>query len=237
MAARKGTRRGLTIPWRQSDRSASQVEAAGTAARPFTSLGMPIDYLKALEASRPATYAKIRRFEQLWSRDRVTREDFHAFVRLMHHVGSKAEAEHFLRSNLLVSADNGESWFLDDAGLDLYTELFGTAKRDEFAAAIAAFRLQFSAPLAKGGGGGFMVGYETKPRSVCLDKYLMRNEPCYVRFEYESKDYIEATLESLKPESEQLLFLRWVKGVWEIIGTSYCTVIREDEERRTKRCT
>jgi hypothetical protein len=138
-------------------------------------------------------------------------------VRLLDRTGCSAEAEYLLRSNLLVSEDDGRSLSVDDAGLDLYLELFGTAKREEFAAAIAAFAVQFVARLTKGAGGGFFVGYETVPRSACLDRYQMRNQPCYVRFEYEQRNAIEAWLESLASE-DQLLVLRWANGVWEIIG-------------------
>jgi hypothetical protein len=224
----KGARQGLVIPWRQSHPSNPLAQSAGTAQCPFTSVGLPIDYLEALEASRPAVYAEFQPFQELWSRDRVTQDHFHAFVRLMHRTGDIAEAEHFLCSNLLVSADDGLSWFLDDAGLNLYTELFGTAKREEFAAAVAAFEVQFSARLTKGAGGGFMVEFETRPRAAALGPYLLRGEPCAVRFEYESKDSIEAQLWNLKSE-DQLLFLRWVKGIWEILGTGYGTRVSKGE--------
>ena len=95
--------------------------------------------------------------------------------------------------------------------------------------AITAFRAQFAAPLKVGAGGCFQVGFETVPGSACLEKYFLRKEPCYFGFEYLSKDSIEATLEGLKEDSKQLLFLRWAKGVWEIIGTGYGTVDREGE--------
>jgi hypothetical protein len=188
---------------------------------------MPIDYLDALEADRPATFALFRPYQAAWTDERTPRQDFHALVRLMHRVGDRAEAEHFLRSNLLVSADDGITWFLDDPGLDLYTELFGVGKRGEFAAAITAFQAQFAAPLTNGQGGGFQVGFETVPASPGLAKYLLQREPAHVAFEYLRLDVIEATLVGLKEDSEQLLFLEWRNGAWEIIGTGYHTVVRD----------
>jgi hypothetical protein len=190
---------------------------------------------EAIKAASPAALRALRKFERAWYRNQGTRGDFFNLVKLLQRAGCPTEAEYLLRSNLLVSEDDGRSLSVDDAGLDLYVELFGTAKREEFAAAIAAFSIQFSAPLTRGAGSGFFVGYHTKPRRACLDKFRLRNEPCIVHFEYDHQDYIEAQLWSLKSE-DQLLFLRWVEGVWEIIGTGYCTVVSEGEQRRTNRC-
>ena len=96
-------------------------------------------------------------------------------------------------------------------------ELFGTARQEEFASAIAAFAVQFVAPLEKGAGGGFNVGYHTIPQSACLEEFRMRKEPCYVRFEYEKRNTMEAWLECLTAE-DQILVLRWANLAWEIIG-------------------
>jgi hypothetical protein len=219
--------RDLVVPWRQSPEPFASAQSLEAADHPMVTVVMPSLDRAVIEKAPPATRKAFRNFENGWSRGQGTRRDFYRLVRLLHRTGCSSEAEYFLRSNLLFSKDDGLSLSVDDAGLDLYEELFGTARQEEFAAAIAAFAVQFAAPLTRGAGGGFLVGYQTVPRAGCLTKYRMRNKRCAVHFEYGHRDYIEAEFWSLKSE-DQLLFLRWVKGVWEIIGTGCCTVVREE---------
>src|SRR5262249_41303211 len=145
-------------------------------------------------------------------------------VKLLHHAGCSTEAEYLLRANLLVASEDEQFLLEEKNRVALHIELFGTAKQEEFAATIAAFSKQFSAKLTKEAGGTFCKGFHTVPRSASLTKYRMRDEQCYVRFDYESRAF-EAQLESLRPEAEQLLFFRWEKGEWQIIGTGYNTVV------------
>jgi hypothetical protein len=188
---------------------------------------MPGLDLAAVRAVSPAALAAVQQFERAWSQNQGTRADLFDLVRLLHRAGCSTEAEYLLRSNLLVSEEDGRSLSVDDAGLDLYTELFGTARREEFAAAIGAFALQFPAPLTDGAGGGFFVGYYTTARSACLAKYRMQHEPCYVRFEHDHRTNLDAWLECLTAE-DQLLALRWTNRVWEIIGTGVSTQVYDD---------
>jgi len=123
---------------------------------------------------------------------------------------------------------------VDERGPALYVELFGTAKQEEFSAAMAAFAVQFSATLKGGGSRGFFErGYQTKPRGAFFSKFRLRNQPCVVSFEYGGKDFIDAELWGLEDE-DQLLFFRWVNGVWEFIGAGITTEV-SDGGRKAKR--
>lgn len=202
----------------------------------FCDVGMPGFDLAAIEAADPSAPAALRRFENLQCQHKATERDFFDLVRLLHRVGCSTEAEYFLRCNLLVAKDEQSPYEDDKDRLALYVALFGTAKQEEFAAAIAAFSKQFSAKLTRGAGATFELGYHTVPRRACFTKYRMRNEPCYVRFEYEKRNTIEAWLECCSDE-DQLIVLRWANGVWEIIGTGMSTSVDDSGRRRTKSCT
>lgn len=200
----------------------------------FCDVGLPGFDLGAIEAADPSALVALRRFEKLQCKRKATERDFVDLVKLLHRAGCSTEAEYFLRCNLLVAKDERSPYEDDKDRLALYVELFGTAKQEEFAAAIAAFSEQFAAKLTRGAGTTFWLGYHTVPRRACFSKYRMRNEPCIVRFEYEQRATIEAWLECLS-DPDQLLVLRWVNGVWEIRGTGIVTKVNEGGRRRTSK--
>jgi hypothetical protein len=224
--SRKRHPRKPVVPWQQSPPASPTVGQVESAQRPVSTVVMNLGVLdcEAIEAASPAALRAFRKFERSWSRNQGTRGDFFNIVRLLQRAGCARQAEMFLRANLWVSAEEGWSRWVDDAALDLYVELFGTARREEFAAAIAAFATQFAAPLTRGAGGGFFVGYHTVPRSACFAQYRMQNEPCYVRFEYDHPINLDAWLESQTSE-DQIVVLRWASGVWEIIGKGILTQV------------
>jgi hypothetical protein len=88
--------------------------------------------LIALAQTIPDAATGIARLEALMNRGEETKEEFRRLCQLLFDVGSIAAAEYLLRRNL----DDYE-------GKALYTRLFGTAKQEEFDAAIEAFECQF----------------------------------------------------------------------------------------------
>ncbi len=122
------------VPWRQSPPAPRTAEALESARRSAATVSMPFLDWEAIETASPEAYRATQRFQQAASRGRGTRGDFFALVRLLNRTGCHTAAEYFLRSNLLVSEEDGQALSVDDAGLDLYAELFGTARHQEFAA-------------------------------------------------------------------------------------------------------
>src|SRR5262245_58399644 len=92
--------------------------------------------LVALAQTNPAAAKEIARLEGLMNRGEETNEEFLHLCRLLFDVGSVAASEILLRRNL----DYYE-------GHALYVRLHGTAKQEEFAAAIEAFKSQFDVDL------------------------------------------------------------------------------------------
>jgi hypothetical protein len=99
-------------------------------------------------------------------------------------------------------------------GSALYRELYGTAKPDEFAAAIQASAEQFSIALELVKERDFLDRlYRATPRWARFDDLRLLSEPCEVRFDYACEDAVEAEVSSLV--GEEYLILRWINGVWE----------------------
>ena len=200
------------IPWRQTPYPPPQERAPPSI---LNSVAKPIDYFRDLESTQPSVYAEFRHIDQAWTAD-VTHADFHACVRLMHSAGHISEAEFLLRTNLLVSGD-GRSWTLDDVGLDLYSELFGDAKREQFSTAISAFGSQFCVQFSNGAGGGFQAGYEAVISSDYFDRFRMQNRRCYVRFEFFQREFVNADVEEIA-RPDQLVSFRWMNDTWKETG-------------------
>jgi hypothetical protein len=190
---------------------------------------MPTLDLGAIKAAGRSALPALRKFEGLWSDGKATERDFLGLVKLLHRVGCPTEAEYLLRTNLLVFAEDDQPPYEDKARLAVYVELFGTAKQEEFAVGIAAFSKQFSAKLTHARRDvSFWHGYNIKPRRACLGRYGLRDEPCYVNFEYQAKDCIEAQMWSSKSE-DRLIFLGWAQGAWEILGPGIGCVGSEEQ--------
>src|SRR5690242_17470920 len=101
-----------------------------------------------LSGAEPTLAAEIRRLGALMERGDEMPEQFAELVRLLVRAGHPRKAEYLLRRNLEVVAD----------GRALYRELFGTARPDEFAAAVEGFRRQFGVGLDFVSSRGFLDG-------------------------------------------------------------------------------
>lgn len=180
--------------------------------------GMPMLDHAVIEAADQSALATLERFEDLEAHGKATEQDFRNLVGLLCRIGCSGEAEHVLRINLLRVREDGETLYEDKDRLSLYLELFGTTKQAELAAGIADFSKQFSARLTHARRDvSFWHAFDCKARRACLDRYGLRNEPCYVNFEYDARDCVDAQMWSLKSE-DRLIYLRWAEGVWEILG-------------------
>jgi hypothetical protein len=158
-----------------------------------------------LSAADTALAAEIRRLGDLMERGEETPEEFSRLVRLLVEAGQPAKAEYLLRRNWEVAA--GE--------LALYRELFGTAKSDEFAAAVESFTGQFGVGLESVGSAGFLrAAYRLRPGPPRSDAFALLAEPCEVRFDYAEPDFVAADVSS--ETDARYLLLRWVRGVWEL---------------------
>lgn len=145
----------------------------------------------------------IRRLGDLMERGDETPEEFARLVRLLVEAGHYAKGEHLLRRNVEVAA--GE--------LALYRELFGTAKPDEFAAAVQSFAEHFRVGLEFVGSRGFLDGlYRMLPGPPRMDAFALLGEPCEVRFDFADPEFVAADVCS--DSDERYLLLRWVGGVW-----------------------
>src|SRR5690242_19240359 len=101
-----------------------------------------------LSAADPELATEILRLGHLMERGEETPEQFAQLVRLLVQAGQTSKAEYLLRRNLEGVAD----------GLALYREMFGTARPDEFAAAVEGFGAQFGVGLEFLSSRGFLDG-------------------------------------------------------------------------------
>jgi hypothetical protein len=158
-----------------------------------------------LSAVDPTLVAEIRRLGDLMERGEETPEEFAGLVRLLAEAGHPAKAEYLLRRNVEVAA--GE--------LALYRELFGTAKPDEFAAAVEAFAEQFGVGVEFVSSRGFLDAlYRVQPGPPRSDAFALLGEPCEVRFDFADPDFVAADVWS--DTDDRYLLLRWVRGLWEL---------------------
>jgi hypothetical protein len=157
-----------------------------------------------LSASDPALAAEIRRLGGLMEHGDETPEQFAELVRLLVRAGHSRKAEYLLRRNVEGVAE----------GPKLYRELFGTARPEEFAAAVEGFQRQFGVGLEFVSSRGFLDGlYQVRrgpPRSCA---FRLLGEPCEVRIDYADPDLVVADVWS--ESSEEFLLLRWVGGTWQ----------------------
>jgi hypothetical protein len=158
-----------------------------------------------LSAAEPALAVEIRRLGDLMERGEETPEQFAELVRLLVRAGQRHKAEHLLRRNLEVIAD----------GLALYRELFGTARPDEFAAAVEGFKEQFGVGLEFLSSRGFLdARYRvlSGPRQAQMVRQL--GEPCEVQFDFADPDVVAADVVGQSDEEYRLL--RWEDGRWRL---------------------
>ncbi len=174
---------------------------------PAASIG-DID-LHALARTNPAAAKEIAYLDGLMNLGEESTEQFLRLCQLLFDVGSISDSEFLLRRNL--ECYEGES---------LYSELFGTVKREEFDSAIESFGCQFAVRLSHAEDHGFLVSTfhadGGRPRS---DSFRMLSYPCEVKFGYLEKDTIEADIVYLEPihdgcEPEDYLLLSFESGAW-----------------------
>ncbi len=167
--------------------------------------------LVALAQTNPLAATEIARLEDLMNRGEETKEEFRQLCHLLFDVGSVAASEYLLRRNL----DYYE-------GGPLYLQLFGTARQEEFDAAIEAFKSQFDLELALVSEKAFLVSTFRAdggpPRS---DAFELLSRPCDIKFGYIEQGKIEADVTLLDPEREafdadECMLLFFMNGVWEL---------------------
>ena len=167
--------------------------------------------LVALAQTNPAAAKEITRIEDLMNRGEETKEEFLQLCQLLFAVGSIAASEILLRRNL----DCYE-------GHALYFRLHGTAKQEEFAAAIEGFKSQFKVDLVLIAEKDFLISlFRSDGGPQRFDDLDLLSRPCEIKFGYIEQDKVEAdvTLLDLGREvfdADECLLFFFVNGVWEI---------------------
>src|SRR5438128_8649027 len=128
--------------------------------------------LSALAKTNPDAAKEIARLEDLMNRGEETKEEFRRLCQLLFDVGSVGAAEILLRRNL----DYYE-------GRALYTQLFGTAKQEEFDAAIEAFKSQFNLELVLVTQNDFLIStFHADGGAPRSDAFALLSRPCEIEF-------------------------------------------------------
>lgn len=167
--------------------------------------------LIALARTNPARAKEIARLEALMNCGEETKEEFRCLCQLLFEVGSVAAAELLLRRNL--------DYYEGEA---LYTRLFGTAKQEEFDAAIEMFKSQFSIDLVQVAQREFLVSvFRTDGGPPRSDAFALLSRPCEIKFGYIEQEKVEADITLLDPDrevfdAEECMLMFFVNGVWEI---------------------
>lgn len=167
--------------------------------------------LIALTQTNPDAAREIARLEDLMNRGEETAEEVRRLCQLLSDVGSFSAAEYLLRRNLEYYE-----------GRALYTQLFGTAKQDEFQSAVAAFKAQFNLELILVAQNDFLVSTfhadAGPPRS---DAFALLSRPCEIKIGYIEREVIEAGITLLDRRrnvfsADECMFMYFLNGVWEI---------------------
>jgi hypothetical protein len=146
------------------------------------------------------------------NRGEETKEEFLRLCQLLFDVGSVAASEILLRRNLDYD---------DFEGHALYVRLFGTAKQEEFEAAIEAFRSQFDVDLVLTRKKAFLIStFRPGASPPRFDDFNMLSQPFEIKFGYIEPDTIEADVISHVPgqdvvDGDECMLLFFVNGVWE----------------------
>jgi hypothetical protein len=167
--------------------------------------------LIALAQTNPGAAKEIARLEDLMIRGEETKEEFRRLCELLFTVGAVADAELLLRRNL--DFYKGEV---------LYKQLFGTAKQEEFDAAIESFKIQFNIELEMTAKRDFLVtifrSHGGPPR---FDEFALLSRPCEIKFGYIEQERVEADVTILDPgrdvlHADECMLMFFINGIWEI---------------------
>lgn len=167
--------------------------------------------LVALAKINPGAAKEIARLEDRMNRGEECKGEFLKLCQLLFDVGSVAASEILLRRNL----DYYE-------GHALYVRLFGTARQDEFDAAIEAFKSQFDVELVLVRANDFLVStFRSGGSSPRPDAFSLLSFPCEIEFGYFEHDKIEAHVTLIDPgrevfDADECMLLSFVNGVWEL---------------------
>jgi hypothetical protein len=167
------------------------------------------DFL-TLAQTNPAAGKEIARLEDLMNRGEETKEEFLQLCQLLFDVGSVAASEYLLRRNL----DYYE-------GHALYGRLFGTARQEEFEAAIEAFKSQFDVDLVLMAEKDFLISrFRSDGCPQRSADFALLSRPCEIKFGYIEQDVIEADVTLFAPgrdvlDADECMVLFFVNGVWE----------------------
>jgi hypothetical protein len=167
--------------------------------------------LVALAQTNPAAAKEIARLEDLMNRGEETKEEFLQLCQLLFDVGSVEASEYLLRRNLGYYE-----------GRALYVRLFGTARQEEFDAAIEAFKSQFGVDLVLIAKKDFLVStFRSDGGSPRFDAFALLSRPCEIKFGYIEQDKIEADVTLLDPgrevfDADECMLLFFLNGVWEL---------------------
>lgn len=167
--------------------------------------------LNVVARTNPTAAKEIARLEGLMNRGEESKDEFFCLCQLLFDVGSVADSEYLLRRNLDCYQ-----------GGALYKKLFGTAKQEEFDAAIDAFKSQFDLNLTLVERNDFLdTTFQSDGGPPRSDDFQLLSHPCEVRIGYIQQEKIEADIVLLAPdrdtfEADECLFMYFVNGVWEI---------------------
>ena len=130
--------------------------------------------------------------------------------RLLFDVGSVAASEYLLRRKLEYYE-----------GHALYVRLFGTARQEEFDAAIEAFKSQFDVDLELLAEKDFLIStFRSDGGPPRFDDFALLSRPCEIKFGYIEQNMIEADVALFAPgrdvlDADECMVLFFVNGVWE----------------------
>ena len=172
---------------------------------PAASIGA-ID-LGLLYRSDPSSAEEIARLEGLMNRGDETDEEFLKLCRLLSDAGAVDDAEYLLRRNIDY-----------EGGRDLYDELFGSAKINEFERAIKTFETQFGTTLSGRDDSDFLTAvFRSTPAPSQTGYFSILSKACEVTIEFAEKTTINADVipHALSTEEHDVyVLMEFFNGMW-----------------------
>lgn len=161
--------------------------------------------------SNPVAANEIARLRDLMYHGEETAEEFLRLCQLLFDVGSVPAAEILLRRNLDYYH-----------GYELYLQLFGTEKQEEYDFALAAFVAQFDLELSLISRSSFLVSrFRTSGGPARWDAFQLLSKPCEITFGYFEQEKVEADVTLIDPtrevfDADECMLMYFIDGVWEI---------------------